>query len=400
MNHSIKSAAKTLANGLVTFYNESVSESGIPGIFPKPYYWWEAGLVFNALIDYSYLTGDSQYDSIVSEGIQAQLGEDYAFMPANQTGQITNEDQTTWALAALTAAETGFSPPENRSWAEYAAEVFDVQVLRWDEETCGGGLRYTIFTFQSGYDYKSNAATGDFFLLAARLAKLTGNETYSEWADKSYTWAKDRGLISDDYDVYDGTASLDNCEDANRVQWSYIHSVYTEGSAIMQNITNGEQKWTDAVQGFVNSSNIFFEDDILTEIACERNVIAAPSLAEPLTKKLEASAKAAAGICEEVSEDVKCSHSWDHADSLETASDGNLGEVFSALAVVQSLLFSKAKPLASNGTEAGDGDNATQSGDASGTSGAEVPKETGAAGTIAASVTAVLAVAFAAALSC
>ena len=160
-------------------------------------------------------------------------------MPANQTGQITNEDQTTWALAALSAAETGFSPPENRSWAEYAAEVFDVQVLRWDEETCGGGLRYTIFTFQSGYDYKSNAATGDFFLLAARLAKITGNGTYSEWADKSYTWAKDRGLISDDYDVYDGTsADLDNCEDANRVQWSYIHSVYTEGSAIMQNIVS------------------------------------------------------------------------------------------------------------------------------------------------------------------
>lgn len=198
-------------------------------------------------------------------------------------------------------------------------------------------------------------------------------------------------------------------------------SLFDQFHADSHRQTNGEQKWTDAVQGFVNSSNIFFEDDILTEIACERNgkcsidmrsfkgitarsyaraVIAAPSLAEPLTKKLEASAKAAAGICEEVSEDVKCSHSWDHADSLETASDGNLGEVFSALAIVQSLLFSKAKPLASNGTEAGGGDNATQSGDASGTSGAEVPKETGAAGTIAASVTAVLAVAFAAALSC
>lgn len=172
----------------------------------------------------------------------------------------------------------------------------------------------------------------------------------------------------------------------------------------------------------MNSSNTFFQDDILAEI-CERNqvciidmltykgitarsyaraVIAAPTLAEPLTKKLEASAKAAASACEAESEDVKCSLSWTQPDSMEkaTASDGNLGEVFSALTIVQSLLFSKAKPLASNGTGTGAGDNETQSGDASGTSGAEVPKETGAAGTIAASVTAVLAVAFAAALSC
>lgn len=158
-------------------------------------------------------------------------------MPADQFKKIMSEDQITWALAAVAAAETDFSPPENKSWAEYAAEVFDVQVRRWDEETCGGGVRLAMLTFQNGFKYKSNAATGRFFLLASRLAKLTGNTTYSEWADKSYTWAKDRRLITDEYEVYDGTSiSLNGCDDANEVQWAYIHSAYTEGSAIMQNI--------------------------------------------------------------------------------------------------------------------------------------------------------------------
>jgi mannan endo-1,6-alpha-mannosidase len=391
------------------------------------------------LIEYSHLTGDTQYDSIVSEGIQGQLGEDYAFMPMNQTKVITNEDQTLWALAALTAAEVDFPKPQDRSWVEYAADVFDVHVLRWDDESCDGGLRWAIFTFQSGYDYKSTSANADFFLLAARLAKFTGNETYSEWADKSFTWAKDTGLISDDYHVYDGARATDDCGKITKYQWTYHHAVYTEGSAIMQNIvstshydllrqrtnnheqTDGKQQWTDALQGFVNSSDTFFQNDILTETACEdkgncdidmraykgiaarsyaRAVIAAPTIAKPLTQKLEASAKAAAGACNGDSKDVKCSLAWANPDggnwTAASASNGNMNEVFDALQVVQGLLFS---PATSNGTGSGNGDSATQKDSASGTSGAGAPKETGAAVTIAVSIKMVLAVAFAAALS-
>jgi mannan endo-1,6-alpha-mannosidase len=85
---------------------------------------------------------------------------------------------------------------------------------------------------------------------------------------------------------------------------------------------------------------------------------------------------------------------WEAAD----ASDGNLNEVYDALQAVQGLLFSQTAPP--NVTSSGNGDNATQKVGASGTSGAGAPKETGAAGTIAASVTMVLAMAFAAALSC
>ena len=100
---SIILAAQALAGGIVKFYNDSLSVDGIPGLFPDPYFWYEGGMIFNALIDYSYLTGDKQYDSIVSEGIQGQLGDHpgLAFFPDNQTAQITNDDQSLWALAAI-----------------------------------------------------------------------------------------------------------------------------------------------------------------------------------------------------------------------------------------------------------------------------------------------------------
>ena len=141
---SIILAAQALAGGIVKFYNDSLSVDGIPGLFPDPYFWYEGGMIFNALIDYSYLTGDKQ----------------------------------------------------------------------------------------------NGAANGDFFLLGARLAKFTGNETYSEWADKSFTWAKDIGIIDDEYAVFDGGDATDDCRDINGFRWTNLHAAYTEGSAIMQNIVS------------------------------------------------------------------------------------------------------------------------------------------------------------------
>lgn len=214
----------------------------IPGLFSDDYYWWEAGAVFHGLIEYSHLTGDSQYDKLVSEALQWQTGEWDAFMPVNQTKYLGNEDQSTWGLAAMTAAEVGLPKPKKGEWVYYATNVFDTQVQRLVLEeqngTCnGGGLRFQIFTFNDGYEYKNAGSNGNFFLLAARLAKFTGNQTYTQWAERSYTWAKDNGLISNTFDVYDGAAATKKCG-INQVRWSANHGVYTEGAALMYNIVS------------------------------------------------------------------------------------------------------------------------------------------------------------------
>ena len=169
----------------------------------------------------------------------------------------------------------------------------------------------------------------------------------------------------------------------------------------------------------MNASAVFLDDDVLVEVACEGNgkcdtdqrafkgiaarsyaraAISAPFVADSINKMLETSAKGAASTCDGSGTDVQCKLSWSDANSAweaGSAKDGNLGEVFNVLEVVQGLLYKSSKPLAT-GNETTTGSvsvNATQSG------GAAAPEHTGSAGTIAASVTAVLAMAFAAALS-
>lgn len=126
----------------------------------------------------------------------------------------------------------------------------------------------------------------------------------------------------------------------------------------------------------------------------------APIVADSIYKMLNTSAKGAAQNCDGSGDDVACRLSWsssgDSSWEQATADDGNLGEVLNAFQAVQALLWRTADfgNSASNSTSS----NATTSGSPPGTSGAL--QSTGAGSTFVASFSFVLAVAFAAALSC
>ena len=191
---SIRTAAKTIGDSVIARYQNG---TGIPGLFAQPYYFWESGLAWDSLINYQYLTGDTSYNKLIGDALTYQLSAKNDFMPANQTKTEGNDDQAYWALAAMTAAEVGFPEPHNSSslagtsWATIAQNVFDEQVARWDNATCNGGLRWQIFPFNNGYDYKNSMSTGAFFQLAARLGLYTGNTTYTDWAQTAYKWSYD-----------------------------------------------------------------------------------------------------------------------------------------------------------------------------------------------------------------
>ncbi|KAF2621058.1 glycoside hydrolase family 76 protein [Macroventuria anomochaeta] len=419
---SIKSAAKVLASGIVAFYDETLNEDLIPGLFPHPYYWWESGLAFNALVDYYGLTNDSEYNSRISEALQHQLGDYDAFMPANQTKVLGNDDQSFWGLASLSAHEVQLPAPASGSWLEFAKNVFDTQTSRWDTHSCDGGLKWQIFTFNDGYNYKNAASNGQLFLLAARLADQTGNATYAEWANKIYNWTTEVGLVSADQHVYDGTDDRQNCSAVNHIQWTNNHAEFTEGAALMYKASNGSQKWTDIVTGFVKASSTFTGDGgALIEAACEKNgkcdidqrafkgiavrsfgraAQVAPIVADSIHAMLNASAKGAAKNCESGGDNVVCGLSWSSSSNgtseQATAADGNLGEVLNALQAIQALLWPTVKFI--NSTIGTVSPNATTSGSPTGTS--DGAQHTGSGATLAASFTLVLAIAFTTALSC
>ena len=237
---SIKAAAKTAAYGLVKFYTGNYT-GDTPGNLPSPYYWWEAGAMFGALVDYYYYTGDSQYNEITTQGLLAQVGPNRDYMPPNQTKTLGNDDQAFWGMAVMSAAETKFPDPpaDNPQWLALAQAVFNSQALRWDTQFCNGGLRWQIFTFNTGYDYKNTISNGAFFNLAARLARYTGNQTYADWADKTWEWSQAVGFIKlPEYYFYDGAHTTLNCNDTNRIQWSYNPAVFLSGAAHMYNFVS------------------------------------------------------------------------------------------------------------------------------------------------------------------
>ncbi|KAG9204982.1 hydrolase 76 protein [Epicoccum nigrum] len=423
---SIKLAAKTFASSVVAFYDETLKEDLIPGLFSDDYYWWESGLAFNTLIEYYGLTNDSQFNARISQALQHQLGNLDAFMPANQTRTLGNDDQSFWGLASLSAHEAQLSAPATGSWLEFAKNVFDTQAMRWDDKSCNGGLKWQIFSFNDGYNYKNSASNGQFFLLAARLADLTGNATYAEWANKVYSWTTEVGLVTDDHHVYDGTDDTNDCSEVNLLQWTSNHAEFTEGAALMYKVSNAAQNWTDVLTGFVNSSSVFQgEDGALVEVTCEktgncdkdqrafkgiatrsyaRAAVAAPLVAESINAMISASAKGAVKNCNINNDDVECRLTWSNSSNDEwgqwSVESGSLGEVLNALSAVQALLWPTAEFTngTTNGTSGSANHNASTTGNPSGPS--DAPENTGAGSTFAASITFVLALAFATALSC
>ena len=163
-----------------------------------------------------------------------QVGDERDYEPGNQTLALGNDDQAFWAIAAMSAAERGFKdPPKDQpQWLALAQAVFNRQAKRWDPAACGGGLRWQVFPSNKGYDYKNSVSNGLFFQMGARLGRYTFNETYIEWAEKTWDWSRSSGLVSGDYLVHDG-AHIPACTVSSPILWSYNAGIYLAGAAFM-----------------------------------------------------------------------------------------------------------------------------------------------------------------------
>jgi mannan endo-1,6-alpha-mannosidase len=234
---SILQAAKVVVDDILQIYTRNGTGPAIPGLLPGPYYWYETGLTFDSLINYWSYSGDASVVKTIQEGMLFQAGPEDNFMPPNQSKSIGNDDQATWALAAMTAAENGFPTATNQSlsWLQLAQRVFNSQVPRWDTTTCDGGLRWQIYTFNNGYNYKNSISNGMFFQLAARLARFTGDQSYIAWAQKSLDWSRAIGLVNDQYYIYDGADDLLNCTELDHVQWTNNVGIYLKASSYLAN---------------------------------------------------------------------------------------------------------------------------------------------------------------------
>ncbi|EPS26684.1 putative alpha-1,6-mannanase [Penicillium oxalicum 114-2] len=275
---SVKKAASVAANNTITLYNGRKTRD-IPGQWTAA--WYAGGVMFDTLINYWYYTGDTTYNDAVSDGMYWQIGKDSDYMPSNYTQLISNGDQLCWAFAAMSAAEMNFTQRSSRpSWTTVAENVFNTQIKRWDTSNCKGGMRSDLWPYQEGYTDKGALSNGGLFELAARLAHVTGNKTYSDWAEKIWDWSATTPLLDVDTGaVSDATTCETNCTKPNTsLEWSWNYGVYLGGAAYLYNATNGDRKWKSGVDNLLNAiMPLFFptggfglaDGKIMVEMACE-----------------------------------------------------------------------------------------------------------------------------------
>ncbi|KAI1309857.1 family 76 glycoside hydrolase [Xylaria venustula] len=347
---SIKKGAALVAQDLLTFYHGD--EPGwVPGILPGPppdgdYYWWQGGAMWGALLDYRHVTGDDQFDDIIFQAMQFQVGDDDDYNPANWSASMGNDDQAFWAFSALLAAETGFENPDDDQpqWLALAQAVFNEQThidRRVTGGNCDWGLRWQVYSTNNGYDYINTVANACYFNMGARLARYTHNTTYADLAEKTWDLITRLEYVTDAYDVYDG-AHLPNCTGINKAQFSYNAAMLMQGCAFLYNQTNNAT-WKDRLDGLTDGIlRVFFVDGVAYEPSCEagscnsdmqsyrgymhrwmaNSVQLAPHLSSKVMPVLKTSAAAGVKQCTGGSNGRMCGFHWTTGqyDGLQSAS--------------------------------------------------------------------------------
>ncbi|CRK11715.1 hypothetical protein BN1723_009467 [Verticillium longisporum] len=191
---SIRNVASTIAHGAMSYYNGNVSgQPEMVGDLPDPYYWWQAGALWGAMLDYYHFTGDSSYNDVVIQALTAPVntGPQHDYNPPEHFDELGNDDLGFWGFAVMAAAERNFPQPDPSvpSWLTMALNIFNALSSRWDTTTCRGGVYWQVFASNpNGINYKNSVTNGGLFQLAARIARATGQQGYADWAAKVWDW--------------------------------------------------------------------------------------------------------------------------------------------------------------------------------------------------------------------
>ncbi|KAI0391667.1 glycoside hydrolase family 76 protein [Xylariaceae sp. FL0594] len=378
---SIRSGASTIAYDTMSYYTGNITNTPETiGIFPQPYYWWQAGACWGAMLDYSHYTGDTSYDDVTRQALLSQVGPQFDYMVPLYHGSEGNDDQLFWGFAVLEAAERNFAQPDDSipPWLTLAENIWNSVAARWDDTSCGGGLRWQIFADNvNGLDYKNSVSNGGLFQMSARLARATGNETYVHWAEKVWDWSAAIGLVDKDFNVFDGASSKQECKEINTARFSYSQGIYMYGAAVLFNFTDGDATWGSRTEGLLaQASKSYFSPfsnatDVMYERACETwgvcntdqksfkgylarfmgaTALMMPSTLGDVKRLLEASAIGAARACscphgsssgQGQDDDSACGQKW-YIDACDGST--GLGQQMSALETVQALLAFTARP--------------------------------------------------------
>jgi predicted alpha-1,6-mannanase (GH76 family) len=176
--------------------------------------WWNAANATTVLVNYSQLSGTTQYQAAVEN----------TFVVNAPHGFLNNyyDDEGWWALAWIDA----FDWTQNTDYLNMASSIFDDMTGGWDG-ICGGGIWWS-----RARTYKNAIANELFLSVAAHLANRAADPDqqarYLYWAALEWDWFSRSGMINSDNLINDGL-NLSTCQNNGGTTWTYNQGVILGG---------------------------------------------------------------------------------------------------------------------------------------------------------------------------
>ncbi|MFB9902795.1 glycoside hydrolase family 76 protein [Allokutzneria oryzae] len=205
-----RARAKAANSALAQFYDQNT------GLY-RTTNWWNAANALNAELDSDRLLGTS-------------TGRAHAVTThaKHSPGGFLNDyydDQGWWALTWINAYEL----TRDGRYLNSARSLFQDITGAWDN-TCGGGVWWN-----RERRYK-NAITNELFItIAAKLARVTSEAHYRDWALRGWNWFRSTGMLNRGDLVNDGLDSA--CRNNSGAMWTYNQGVILQALVELTAVT-------------------------------------------------------------------------------------------------------------------------------------------------------------------
>ena len=128
---SVCDAAKYVLDGTLNYY-EGLKPGGTVGMFAPPNYWWNAGEAFGGIVDfYTFCNSTNEtLRELIIDAMYHQAGENFNYIPSNQSMTEGNDDQGVWAVSYthLDVYKRQYhyvadisKEPQEKEWWQYSA---------------------------------------------------------------------------------------------------------------------------------------------------------------------------------------------------------------------------------------------------------------------------------------
>ena len=166
--------------------------------------WWNAANALTAIIDYSRITGSKEYLNVIENSFEV-CKEFEVQMPDPKDNWICRnyinhyyDDEGWWILAWIKA----YDLTKDDKYLKMARITFADMATGWDD-VCDGGV------YWKKPKIGKSAIQNELFMLGAiRLHQRGGGEvlgkSYLEWAENTWKWFQNTGMINEKYLIENG----------------------------------------------------------------------------------------------------------------------------------------------------------------------------------------------------